>query len=252
MTSLQESEFKALSSKEQQDRQEFWSHYKAGLYRLYYELARLYYNRYTATSYERLRIRVSDYDAMSNDDEIGECVISMQETNGMIEVPLLTGQKVLTVKGVQSKISVKIERRQYPPIAGKGSRFSSGWLVTVGGINIIPNKDKMRGMLDSSVNHSDPFLLVEALEHGDESGCLSFRRSRCIMNNDQPVWNEVYEFPEARPNAEIDFFRSCKIPKEEAFSLSPAEINSFFPSSNDKALLAEGFQRFLACADLKY
>uniref|UniRef100_A0A7S4L090 C2 domain-containing protein n=1 Tax=Guillardia theta TaxID=55529 RepID=A0A7S4L090_GUITH len=246
---LQESEFNALSQKDQQDRREFWSHYKAGIYRLYYELARIYQNRYTSTALQHLRIVVSDYDAMSNDDAIGECVISMKETGGMIEVPLVTGKKLLTVKGEQSKISVKIEKRTSPPVAGKGSRFASGWLVTIGGINVIPNEDRMRGMLDSSVNHSDPFLIVEALEQADSSQRVSFRRSRCIMNNDRPTWNEVFEFPEARSDAELNFFRSCGIPKDPS-SLSAAEISSFFPLKKED--VAEGFRRFLACADLKY
>ena len=191
---------------------------------------------------------MSDYDAMSNDDAIGECVISMKETGGMIEVPLVTGKKLLTVKGEQSKISVKIEKRTYPPVAGKGSRFASGWLVTIGGINVIPNEDRVRGMLDSSVNHSDPFLVVEALEQAG-SERVSFRQSPCIMNNDHPTWNEIFEFPEARSDAELNFFTSCGIPKDPS-SLSAAEISSFFPLKKEN--VAEGFRRFLACADLKY
>lgn len=198
---LTKKEFDALVSAEKDDRNRFWAYYKDAVYSLSFNAAFFYYNQFTAQSWEKVSIRVLDYDALSSDDLIGEVTLPLRVTK-------MTSYHLLGVNGRScGSISLSLSWS-----STEFSRLAGAWKVHISSASNLPAKD----ITSSS---SDPYCLVIA---NSNDKLREYRQITSVKANTlQPRWEETIEIPVVANSG--NFLASLK-----GSGLDHESVNQFF------------------------
>mmetsp|Transcript_113089 Transcript_113089/g.314794 ORF Transcript_113089/g.314794 Transcript_113089/m.314794 type:complete len:575 (-) Transcript_113089:132-1856(-) len=184
-----ESKHRALGASGKQDRSKFWKRYTGGIERLAWEAARSYHRRFSSKQgLDHFVISVWDYDALTANDLLGKAVLPLESTEGDKTVALCDdrGKPVLGENNGPATLTYSAERR-----ALQGARLKAVWHVFIKSANNLPNKDAVASM-------SDPFAVLEA--RYKEEGQWFKQQTVVKSNNHDPIWDELFEVPEAATN----------------------------------------------------
>ncbi|KAF4659795.1 hypothetical protein FOZ61_004469 [Perkinsus olseni] len=145
-----------LSPEEQHKRSKYWRHYLCAAHRLFYETARVYYNRYLAERWRSVVFEVWDYDSITENDSVGRVAIPLDMsrlstetfTSYVLFLMDCDDDGVLTrnSRGEASLLYVSLKRIEY----AEESRFEEGVLVRVEKARNLPIKDYI-GSCDAAV-----------------------------------------------------------------------------------------------------
>jgi len=223
----------AMSEADRQDRAKFWSYYCGGIDRLAWEVSRAYLHRYgSGSGWQKLLLRIQDFDSASANDFIGQVYFEKLGPTPQTTVAL-TGKD--NKKKMAATLTYSIEYVKMP----NNSRLAGIWRIHVHSAAKIPNKDAL--MLQSK---SDPFVEVIAISKDQQ--CRLRQQSEVVVDSLDPVWNAVFDLPEARS---MDHFKTAlgqeviqvfnDEPMASVFvSEEPPEINGkmLSDSARDKAM----------------
>jgi len=176
-----------LSLAEQRNRQEFWSAYQSGLRRLLWQAGRLYWNRYCATHWDLLEIRVYQHEAIACHRFIGSVTVELRHVVGKTSSLqlMMDEHAVFGTNMKQAMLNFVVSWQTYP----KPSRLAGVWIVTVHTASNLPSQSQKFG------GSSSTFAAVRVSEAGSKRSAHG--RTSVAMSSSNPEWFEELEFPMA-------------------------------------------------------
>ncbi|CAB9505109.1 expressed unknown protein [Seminavis robusta] len=190
------SKYHNLTPSEKADRQKFWTYYKAGIERLAFHAARVYYHQFTNTGrWTRLTLQVFDFDSTKINDHCGNVTIALPDPYKSDESAALDalrenreykleGCSKATARG--STLFCSITWLELPA----DSRILGLWRVAIDRATNVPVMDV--------TGSSDPFCLVIASETDGDGGRELHQRTCVKARNLNPQWNETIDVPVMR------------------------------------------------------
>jgi len=236
----------ALGEEQRGDRQEYWSHYQAGISRLLWEAARLYWNSFCASSWTSIHVTVYDYDSQTQDDLLGFAEAALPSEAGgeaSLALPLTNcqGKQVLGEGSQPALVNLKVSFSPCPA----PSRLRGCWRVRVASASHLPIGDL--GL--SSASSSDPYAVVALSEGPPAGGQRGPRRTQArtavISNSLNPAWEEDVCFAVAQASGGSPEPEGCEAAGEASLSAAlaaggaPGSLAGLFPAPRDRASLAE-------------
>jgi len=203
--------FNNMNEKEKGDRKKFWKLYTNGIRSLSWNAACEYWNRFgNVFSWEKVRIRVYDYDSTSKDDFMCQAAVPVVETTKETWIPLKGRIVGLKVKGT---LSYSFEWHDAP----YDSRMKGWFRLHIGEGKDLPRRDKVTG------GKSDPYCIITA-----KSSCGKHEFSQTtstIVQNLNPEWDENFYLPILKDGRELTTAveKGCG-----CTGLSSARLDSFF------------------------
>lgn len=250
---------KAMLEEERQDRASYWDLYQAGIARLVWEAARVYWNSFCVPRWSTMRITVFDFDSHTQNDRLGVAKMALPADcgeSGVVVLPLLTdeGKPALGRGGELATITVSLAYAQCP----EPSRLAGIWRIQVVSAANLPAGD-----VSLTGKSSDPFAVVALLEDpaDTKAACAAAHvrraqaRTSVVESTLDPTWGEVLEFAVARPTAEgaglaalVEALATGGLGDRLAAALPPPqELGSADGEEGDCAAQAEFLQVLFTC-----
>eukprot|EP00588_Corethron_pennatum_P003105 CAMPEP_0194300392 /NCGR_PEP_ID=MMETSP0169-20130528/61230_1 /TAXON_ID=218684 /ORGANISM="Corethron pennatum, Strain L29A3" /LENGTH=718 /DNA_ID=CAMNT_0039050553 /DNA_START=223 /DNA_END=2380 /DNA_ORIENTATION=- len=165
----------ALSPEDRNRRNKYWNFYRKGIATLACGAALEYGHRFGTRRWEKVAIRVLDFDALTRDDVLGEVTVPVEETP-RTTLPL----------GKRTKSTLTYSMSWHPL---ENSRLAGVWKVEILEAFALPNKDGVFGC-------SDPYCVLTATAEGPPGEARRFKQYTTVKPNVlNPVWNEEFELP---------------------------------------------------------
>jgi len=222
----------ALPEDSRADREEFWAHYQAGVSRLLWEAARLYWSGFCVAEWASLRVNVYDYDSQTGNDLLGVAETPLPARSAdeaLLTLPLedANGTEVLGQDGQRSEVTITVCFATCP----EPTRLQGCWRVRVVSAAHLPASDpsatgwctarcrrswgKKAGDLGlASASTSDPFAVVTLLEEPGAAAAAIFgapgggqrrkqARTAVAPASLDPTWDEAFDFPLVQAEAAV-------------------------------------------------
>ncbi|KAF4659068.1 hypothetical protein FOL47_007727 [Perkinsus chesapeaki] len=274
-----------LSQEEQHRRTKYWGHYLCAAHRLFYETARVYYNRYLAVEWRSVVFEVWDYDSITENDFVGRVAIPVEMsklsaetyTNYVLYLLDCEDEKTLTrnSRGDASLLYVSLKKIEY----SEGSRFKEGLLVRVEQARNLPIKDYI-GSCDAAVTVGvtdlpieNPSRMPQCVKDERRSGksprdaigfsfpllgsaasasnCQCLQQTSVITDSLDPVWGgpkglgEVFEFAVTKVDDVTGKDFLEAITGGEISTFDRSFCNGLFPISGGDIETGDAYQDFV-------
>lgn len=216
---------KDLSKKGQDNLKTSWELYTKGIDNLLYHAAKRYHNEFSNIyTWNKITVRVMDYDSSSSDDFMGEVTIPFPKESSNV-----SGEYLLKKKG-----NIEAKKTSEIPVGKRGciklkmswqaapltSRLKGSWHITIVEASKLQIKDVLPKL------SSDPYCLVRASSKGDDGdyGYLEFQQqTKVITESLDPFFGETLEVPVSKKTYLAD-----SLSKSLCFTVDPLKTKNLF------------------------
>lgn len=187
--------YEKMTDEMKRDRNKYWRFYTVGVNKLAYDVANLYYNRFTNTSgWATVTFFVYDFDSMTANDFIGKVIVPMEDTKGEFRTEKIIRNTIIPFRKSKGELTYSMTYIEYP----QSSRLQGSWQVTLKCCTNVPKMDY--SLLSPQGSNSDPYVFIVG---ESKDGKRRFgQQSKMKSNDSNPEWNETFDFPVSKTDSD--------------------------------------------------